>query len=226
MTQGFGETSKHEEETAMEDGNGEISDISDIGINTIEDLVKKFTKGNVGALKALMEHPDLLYLLRILGIWAEVRFQQNREEIRQVMWIKIPLKIHTIQHPERFRSWCYKVVRNYCLNEIRRQKLELAYLERLKEQQLDGNKRAGKPRNQLSAILTPEDEYLRHAGVERAAKRFPKQEWLRKAWEDGKSAKEISKELGKPKKTVYRWLKEMERAIIDETGLQPDEKSK
>ena len=45
--------------------------------------------------------------------------------------------------------------------------------------------------------------------------------WLVDAWAMGKSPKEIAEETGKPLKTVYRILKQMQKAIIEAEAEKP-----
>src|SRR5690606_14674621 len=58
--------------------------------------------------------PVLRHARGLLGNAADA------EDVMQEVWVSVVRKIGTLQHPEAFRSWMYRIARNRCMSRLRR----------------------------------------------------------------------------------------------------------
>jgi RNA polymerase sigma factor (sigma-70 family) len=193
----------------------------------------KGNKANAKACAVILNNPNLLGILDNVATRAAGIYHQDADELWQIMVdgiYKYPDKISEALNKE---SWFYEIAKNYCLNEIRHQKVVSSGAKKIKRQQQSGTKINSRPLIQSTLVTTPEQELLEkeheilkkeqgirlQEAVQKVSKRFPK--WLVDGWTDGNSAKEISETSNKSLATVYRRLKDMQKAIIKEFGEQP-----
>jgi len=196
--------------------------LNDVDNNTLECLTEKAINGNKEALTALIQHPKFIQLLDNISAWAARKYNQDKEDVRENVWIRIYNNIETLRQSSRFEEWCYQVTKHYCLNEIRHQQVERDFQDKVRNQNREDKRRGGKPLVQPKLVPTQEQELLIKEQelvlkevVRKATEKFPK--WLVDAWSIGKTPKQIIEETGQPPSTVYRMLKKLEKAIIDES---------
>lgn len=193
----------------------------------LEQLVEKAVSGDEVALNALIAHPEMNQILEELSAWAERMYEQDREDIKQNLLIISYKNIHSLRDTSNFKSWLFKIARNYCLNTIRRDKREKLFSDEVSDQNRADKKLDGEPLAQFKSELTPEQELL----IKEKETLFEKQ--VRKAtepfspeiverWANGQSPKQIAEETGRPLKSVYRVLKNMQDAIIRESLSEID----
>ena len=186
--------------------------VSDI---TLEHLITDAMSGDRKAFTSLVLHPKMSRLIDDVSAWAAWKYQQDRDDVRQVIVIALYNRITTLRDASHLEDWCYAITRGYSLNEIRHRKKEISYLEDSKSRSQQAKKREGKPFVEYETASTPEEDFLMEKGMRRATRSFPKE--IVGAWVIGKSPKQIAQETGRPISTIYRILKNIRRAIIDET---------
>lgn len=185
-------------------GNNAMED--DIGDITLKKIVGQAANDN-DAFDSLMAYPMVKQHLDKISAWAGYKFKQNSADIRGGLVLKLWRNIRTIHNPDGFGFWFYKVVRNYCLNEIRRRNRESAYIDEIGYENCGGKKCHDRSMEQSAAVPAPEQESLDkdqkllfEDAVRRAAT------WM-------------------PISTVYRKLKKMQKAIIEEGYSRPPGKN-
>lgn len=85
-------------------------------------LVLRAQMGSREAYARLVERHDarlLFYLRRLLGHPADA------EDVRQDVWLTVVRKLATLESPEAFRSWLYRIARNRGITLLRRRRAEV-----------------------------------------------------------------------------------------------------
>src|ERR1051325_8845715 len=121
----------------------------------------KSINGEENALTELITHPWMIQLLNKISDWAERKYKQEKEDIRQILLMKLLISICTINNPRRFKPWCYLAVKHHCLNEIRHTKVANSHLRSLKIQSQESTRQGGKPLIQSTAATSQEQELLK-----------------------------------------------------------------
>lgn len=202
--------------------------INDITLNP---LIQEAVRGNEEALDSLIMHPEMSRILDDVSAWAEWMFRQPKDIVKQELLLKLWAKLDTIRDHNRLAPWLYTIAKHYCLNEIQHERLETARHDKIMDQSREATRLGGKPLVQSTPELTPEqvllqieqeeeEDRVRRERLERLRKAitpFPK--WLVEGWSLGKTPKEMAQETGVPLSTIYRNLKNMQKAIIKEFGV-------
>lgn len=200
-------------------------DTADVGP---EPIIIEAIHMNEHALTELFEHPWMIRLLNEIAEWAQWKYQQNKEDFRQILSLRIYLNIYTLNNPRRLRPWCYSIARNDCLNQVKHRRVANSYLELSRRQSQESTRQGGRPFVQCSAVLTPEQELLQkeqellrkeqdilfEKKIRKITSSFPPE--IVDGWLEGIPRKEIAKTLGRSVQTVYRLLNEMHKAIVKE----------
>lgn len=85
-------------------------------------LVLRAQMGSREAYARLVERHDgrlLFYLRRLLGHAADA------EDVRQDVWLTVVRKLGTLDNPEAFRSWLYRIARNRGISLLRKRRAEV-----------------------------------------------------------------------------------------------------
>ena len=148
-------------------------------------------------------------------------FGLDKDDVLQMLWLKLCTEIHTLRDPQCLKGWCHIIVGNYCRNVYRHQKVEDSYLENYRHEMRESTRRGGRPMVQSTPVPNPEEELLlkekeiRFAeAVRRVTRSFPPK--VVDGWLQEKSPKDIAEETGIPVKTIYGILKRMQKAIVEE----------
>ena len=191
-------------------------------------IIIEAIKGGENAFTDLITHPWMIHLLNEISAWAEWKYRQEKEDIRQILLMKLYLSISTLNNPRLLRSWCYRIVAHYCLNQIRHMVVVNSYRQSFKRQIKESTRQGGRPLVQSTAAPAQEQELLkkeRNILLEKIVRMdnssFPPE--MVDLWLKGKTPNEISEALKMPVKTVYGKLKKMEKQFIEaQKGLHGD----
>lgn len=167
------------------------------------------------------------FLDRISGSVAW-RFHQEKDDVKQELRLKMLTDSDDLRDPACIKGWVSAIATNWCLNKVRRQKLERSYLERKTHEAKESTSHNGEALLQSSPVQTPEDELLeseRYSLIQATllgeVRKSPK--WLADAWGPEKSTREMIAETGKPPATVYRHLKNQQKRMVNalrEIGIE------
>lgn len=189
--------------------------------STLESLIEKARTGDRDALALFIRQPETKLLLNRASAWAGYKFKQDSTEIRDYLILMLIEKLPSIHNHRALDQWLNRAAKNYCLNEIRRSNRERAYINESEHAKHGSKKLRGHTILQSTSVPTPEQEL---ADKER---RLLFEEALRKAsnkipfviadgWIEGKSPREIAQKTGIPLSTVYRLLKNFQKALVKE----------
>jgi RNA polymerase sigma factor (sigma-70 family) len=205
---------------------------------TLEQLTIRAIEGDIEARALLIEHPAILQLLDRVSSWAYQNYKQYPDEIKDFIRVKLFNSISTLKDPSHLNKWCYMLVRNYCLNQIRHLNVEESYQKliiakhegqfgKLHGKSLPPPHPASSPEEQMlikeqiqqEELLIEELRLNVREVLERLLQSSPDSSLI-KAWAEGKTPKQISEETGISIKTVFRQLKKMQKAIVTELYSQ------
>ena len=102
-------------------------------------------------------NPRLLYYLRRL-----VGSPADAEDVLQEVWITVVRKLATLEHPEAFRAWIYRIAHNRAISRLRSGRDEPPLEEHLDEHPL-----AATAESEDEAALAGHDAEAIHAGLAR-----------------------------------------------------------
>jgi RNA polymerase sigma-70 factor, ECF subfamily len=89
-------------------------------------LMLEFQKGDKVSFEKLMEK----HYKRVMNLaYRFVGDKQIAEDLTQDVFIKVYKNAHLYKPNARFQTWLYRIVKNTCLNELRRQKRSTASLD-------------------------------------------------------------------------------------------------
>jgi|GEM_PF-3503583 len=172
----------------------------------------------------MISHPKVKPILDGASCWAAKKFDQDRSEVRDLLVFKLFENIEKIRNPRALDGWCYRVAKNYSLDEIERANTEIGYADETTLGNVEGKKRGGRPLVQNWSVLTLEQEPQLTEILWEAVDSFPRD--LVEAWVSGLTPKEIAKERNVPLATTYGTLKRLQKAILKATfgfvGRTPD----
>ena len=174
----------------------------------------------------IFDPENMHYVKKVIAPSLASRFHQDRDDVEQDLWLKLCKSAQNLPDIESLKSFCFTTARNNCLNQERRNQLEVKYLESLKTQDIHSTRKSaggGTVILHCSTATSPEDELSKSELRERVLKilkKFPPEKArLIRLFLSGKSPKEISELTGIPLKTVYRVLKQIQKELIKELGL-------
>ena len=82
-----------------------------------EDLMRECKKGNTDAFNILFKkyrRPIFAYVYQLIGDYGDV------EGVTQEAFIRVFKYIDTYEYPKRFSTWFYTIVRNLCIDRIKK----------------------------------------------------------------------------------------------------------
>ena len=89
------------------------------------DLVRRAQRGDEEALHDLI----VTYQNRVAGfVFAITNRRDQVEDLSQQVFIKMVRAIGGLQAPSQFESWLFRLARNTCIDQLRRQKLRRIFL--------------------------------------------------------------------------------------------------
>lgn len=146
----------------------------------LADLVRRAQKGNEDAQRELI----VAYQHRVAGfVYAMTGRSDYVEDLAQQVFIKMIRALDRLQAPAQFESWLFRLARNTCIDQLRRQKLRRIFLP-------FGDEHENIP-EPAGAVDTEELDALRHA----LAQLRPQDRALLALVQEGRSHAEISEIL-------------------------------
>ncbi|MEY4941543.1 MAG: hypothetical protein RIQ93_3278 [Verrucomicrobiota bacterium] len=146
----------------------------------VADLVRRAQKGDEGAQRELI----LSYQHRVAGfVYAMTGRSDYVEDLCQQVFIKMIRALDGLQAPAQFESWLFRLARNTCIDQLRRQKLRRIFLP-------FGEEHENIP-EPAGAVDTEELDALRHA----LAQIRPQDRALLALVQEGRSHAEIAEIL-------------------------------
>ena len=86
----------------------------------LADLVRRAQKGDENAQRDII----VAYQHRVAGfVYAMTNRSDYVEDLSQQIFIKMVRAIDRLQAPAQFESWLFRLARNTCIDQLRRQKL-------------------------------------------------------------------------------------------------------
>jgi RNA polymerase sigma-70 factor (ECF subfamily) len=91
----------------------------------LAELVRRAQRGDESAQRELI----LAYQHRVAGfVYAMTNRSDYVEDLSQQVFIKMVRAIDRLQAPAQFESWLFRLARNTCIDQLRRQKLRRIFL--------------------------------------------------------------------------------------------------
>lgn len=145
------------------------------------DLVRRAQRGDEAALHELI----VAYQNRVAGfVFAITNRRDQVEDLSQQVFIKMVRAIDGLQAPSQFESWLFRLARNTCIDQLRRQRLRRIFLPFAEE-----HENIPEP---AGAVDSEELDALRHA----LAQLRPRDRALLALVQEGRSHAEIAGILG------------------------------
>jgi RNA polymerase sigma-70 factor (ECF subfamily) len=93
--------------------------------NALTELVRRAQRGDEGAQRELI----LAYQHRVAGfVYAMTTRSDYVEDLSQQVFIKMIRALDRLEAPAQFESWLFRLARNTCIDQLRRQKLRRIFL--------------------------------------------------------------------------------------------------
>ncbi|HEX5731593.1 MAG TPA: hypothetical protein VF131_02070 [Blastocatellia bacterium] len=192
--------------------------ISDITIAHITE--KASTNENDEINRLLVEKERIIKNLAASLAWRYGIDKIDQDELEQFFRLKLWMHYSKLPDLKSLIAWLSTIGNNFCRNKKRHKKVECAFLEKTFRETQNNKRLGGEPLIQFTSVGTPEDELLERERIDQlerivreATEPFPK--WLVEGWAMGKTAEELSDPdiPGRSLKSVYRKLREMQKAI-------------
>ena len=146
----------------------------------LADLVRRAQKGDENAQHELI----MAYQHRVAGfVYAMTNRSDYVEDLSQQIFIKMVRAVDRLQAPAQFESWLFRLARNTCIDQLRRQKLRRIFLP-------FGEEHENIP-EPAGAVDTEELDALRHA----LAQLRPQDRALLALVQEGRSHADIAETL-------------------------------
>ena len=147
---------------------------------TLGERVRRAQRGDETALRELI----VSYQRRVAGfIYAVTGRSDSVEDLAQMVFVKMVRSLASLNAPEQFESWLFRLARNTCIDHLRRQKLRRIFLP-------FGDEHENIP-EPPGAVDTEELDALRHA----LAQLRPQDRALLALVQEGRSHAEIAETL-------------------------------
>lgn len=148
--------------------------------NALAELVRRAQRGDEVALREIIVN----YQHRVAGfVYAMTSRSDYVEDLSQQVFIKMVRAIDRLNEPAQFESWLFRLARNTCIDQLRRQKLRRIFLPFGEE-----HENIAEP---PGAVDTEELDALRHA----LAQLRPQDRALLALVQEGRSHAEIAATL-------------------------------
>jgi DNA-directed RNA polymerase specialized sigma24 family protein len=198
----------------------------------LEQLIFKAVSGDKKALEVVIAHWWTIQLLSAVSKWAERKYRENHDDIRQVVHLALFLKITTLQNKRKktwrncVRSFCFKVAKNYSLGVIDHDNVVASHAE-LERSAHEAESITGSA-SVLQSANTPTPEQLfqkqeRLSAVEvaisKVLKIYPQDEEILNLWLEDPHIGRIAEALEKSPKTIYPRLRRVQKALCRELGI-------
>lgn len=145
------------------------------------ELVRRAQRGDEGAQRELI----VAYQHRVAGfVFAMTNRSDTVEDLCQQIFIKMIRAVDRLQAPAQFESWLFRLARNTCIDQLRRQRLRRIFLPFAEE-----HENIPEP---PGAVDSEELDALRHA----LAQLRPQDRALLALVQEGRSHAEIAEILG------------------------------
>ena len=179
-------------------------------------IFHRATLGDTDALNLLFSY--LSHLFAKISVLASAKYKIEVDQINQELHIVLWEKIHTVRSFQKLAGWLYRVASNYCLNQIRHQRSEIARQDILRRGQQPSTRRNGVPMVEFTAVNLPNQEPEDNETLEKFQKAALDK--LQKAtesfhpalvdgWINHTPRKIIKEQTGLSLPTVYRRMKEL-----------------
>jgi len=208
----------------------------------VETIILRAVKGDR---EPLITSDWLGKVLNTVSTWAAVRFKaakfkSDAAEIRQIVWLRVFLKIHTLKNPnaKTLRAWCYRVAQNYCLTQISRQGAENRRDEASTQNNRGTRKRVGGGKSPIPNSVERSPEEIAKENEDNTLWQCREVEVRPRVWgvlnsfppeerrigllslREGKSARQIVDLTDTPLSSAYKILKKTQKAIVRELGVE------
>lgn len=229
----------------MEDDDiGDIIDDIKLEQSTPEELEQVICEAiscNENALNLLIAHPWTVKILDEVSKWAEWKFEQDRSDVRQIVFIALYFDIHKIKNPNGkswgscLKSWLYTIARNHCLNKCNHEKVVRKDCEKQVSESVRSKQGKGAIVIYHSTVLTPEEQLLKKEqnslwrvkeqqlkdSIRSLVNSLPQHTvGIVRLWAEGMSPENIAQKTGKSRATIYRALKTFQKEIIKGIGIE------
>lgn len=163
------------------------------------------------------------------------QFNLDQEDLAEVLLEKLRFEIHTVARPEALPAWSFRVVENHCKNVFKHSKVVKRH-EDFVEHVNSGGKRNSIPVAK-SAALNPEEQLIekeeepiwdaRMLETRAKVRRIIIEDVIiASSWGKGQRPEVIAEEIHKSVATVYRKLGAIQKAVIEEIGLEETDENK
>jgi DNA-directed RNA polymerase specialized sigma24 family protein len=196
---------------------------------TLEQLISRAVAGDKEAFDLLIVHWWTIKLLIAVSIWAERRYHEDRDDVRQIVSLALFCKVTTLKNGRHrpwckcLRSFCFQVAKNHCLGLKDHEKIVAAHAEAEQAEQASNSVKGSAFVLQSTTAPTPEQEFLKQdrlskvdAAISKVVTMYPRDEELLKLWLEDPNVGNLAKALGKSVKTVYPRLRKVQKALCRE----------
>ena len=180
-------------------------------------LVVRFVKGDINAFNTLVwrwEKPIYNFVLRIIGN------REHAKDLSQIVFIRIYKQLKTLNDPEKFSSWAYRIALNLCKDELKKKnRHRIISLDALTSTEPENNRARQFPDHHTQ---TPEEiMHNRQVAtlIQNALEKIPEEQRVVIVMKQYQGLKftEIAEILGEPINTIksrlYYGLRAMKRVL-------------
>lgn len=201
----------------------------------------EMARNAVAAIDSLILNPWTRQMIDRKATAAAWQLNLDKQELAEFLIEKIRSEIHTVTNPNNrplsscLEAWSTRVVDNHGKNVLKHEKVVKKH-EAFVEHINSGGKRNSIP-IQKSAVPTPEEELIQKEEQPIwGSRKLKMREKVRKIitedviiaylWGIGQKPEQIARDLNKPVKTIYRKLSAMQKAVLEEIGIEENDENK
>ncbi len=89
--------------------------------NTDRFLILQYRAGNTSVLSALVQRYHKVFCEKAYWVTKD---KEIAKDIAQESWIIIMDKLHTLQHPDRFKSWAFRIIYTKAIDAVKNRNKE------------------------------------------------------------------------------------------------------
>jgi len=192
-------------------------------------------------LELLAQDQDIRKQLSQLAALLALRFHEDPDDLRQILWVVLCDNIHTLRDLKSLNSWARRTLTRYCINLYRHRKVEARYREKEKNerQNVQFIRRSADDGDLVffrNMVLSPEELLIEKERTEMLARRAaelrvrvrltltaltPSDARIAWGWIEGMTLQQIARDTGRPVSTVQRRLfHHVQQRLIDELELE------